>query len=381
MDGPAREIVPAHAGRPHAVEEELEVPDDPGEGREQVVGQQRRRPVEPIPARLVPAAQDQAPDRVRREAAAEPDDHDGEVLEDRGRAGGDRLLGQGLARGEGKGHAGAHDPGEHGHPDPFLEVEFGHRGRGSSGGNLLLLPDPGAAADRDAREADQDAQNGHPARRGAHHGPDPALEDGRDEGAEDGAKAQGDGVAEGHPQVAHGEPEGESAESPQEPEKVGPQDGLRRRRPQDAEQAGAGQEGHDPGRDDPREEAADQPVGLPGPLLDLFVGDVEAPGGETAGRMQGHAEEGVRAHIGGDYSAGRRRLSIGQVGASSGRRLLIPEEAPPPGGHGGASIDDSGGRLSAAVPPPDDGSVTFGSRASSKRQTRQLSKTSVPSFR
>ena len=38
VKGPAGEIVLAHLGLSHGVEEELEVPDDPGHGGEDVVG-------------------------------------------------------------------------------------------------------------------------------------------------------------------------------------------------------------------------------------------------------------------------------------------------------------------------------------------------------
>ena len=50
----------------------------------------------------------------------------------------------------------------------------------------------------------------------------------------------------------------------------------------------------------------------------FFMGDAEVPGGERAGRMKGHTEEGIRAYIGGGYSAGRLRLSNGGVGLSGG---------------------------------------------------------------
>src|SRR5512138_1363126 len=77
VDGPAREVVLAHLGRAHAVEEELEVPGRPGQGGPDVVRQERRRPrrgldrpdPQIVPAGLVPQAQGRAPDEVSREAA------------------------------------------------------------------------------------------------------------------------------------------------------------------------------------------------------------------------------------------------------------------------------------------------------------------------
>ncbi len=49
--------------------------------------------------------------------------------------------------------------------------------------------------------------------------------------------------------------------------------------------------------EDPAEEAADQPVHLPGPLPDAPLGHVEAAGGEAAEPVDEDAQEGIRDHV------------------------------------------------------------------------------------
>ena len=54
--------------------------------------------------------------------------------------------------------------------------------------------------------------------------------------------------------------------------------------------------GENPGRDDPTEESAHEPVGFPGPVLHAPVRNVEAGGGEAAEPVKEDAEYGVWIH-------------------------------------------------------------------------------------
>ena len=55
-------------------------------------------------------------------------------------------------------------------------------------------------------------------------------------------------------------------------------------------------EGENPGRDDPTEETAHEPVGFPGPMLHAAIRNVEAAGGESAQPVEEDAEYGIRIH-------------------------------------------------------------------------------------
>ena len=91
--------------------------------------------------------------------------------------------------------------------------------------HLAFLGHARLAGEGDAAEADGDAGQDDAARRGAEHvGDEDAVEDGRHQGAERGAVAERDRHAERHPQIAHGEPEGEAAESPHHAPEVAPEE-------------------------------------------------------------------------------------------------------------------------------------------------------------
>ena len=170
--------------------------------------------------------EDGGPDEVGDEAAPEHDDEDGEVLPEVEAAGGDELrLGEvadGLAGGEAEGEEGAHEAGEDGDGDALAEVVVALAGFGLLfGGDLVLLGVAGGAVDGDADDADDDAEEDDLAGGLVEEGADLAVVDGRDEGAEEGAEAEGDGVSEGDAEVADGEAEGDAADSPEDAEEEG----------------------------------------------------------------------------------------------------------------------------------------------------------------
>ena len=125
---------------------------------------------------------------------------------------------------------------------------------------------------------------------------DLALEEGRDDGAEDGAEAEGQGVAQRQAQVAHGQAEGQAADTPQNAQQVGPEEAAGRGAAKTSSSRGEVSAGRDPWRDDPAEDAADEPVQLPGPAAHLLVGKVEASGGQAAEGVQEDAEERLGVH-------------------------------------------------------------------------------------
>ncbi|MCK7518281.1 MAG: hypothetical protein MZV64_11435 [Ignavibacteriales bacterium] len=315
MDRPAREVVLAHLGRAHAVEEELEVPGRPGQRGPDVVGEERRHRLgrrrgrapgrprrigRPDPAVVAPGpvleAQRGAPDEVRREPAEEGDDQHREILENRPGPCFDGRFRDGLAGGERESHARAHDPGEHGHPSPLGEVELGDRRPLFCFRELLLLFHPGNAAHGDAGEADEDAEDDDLSGRRRDEPGDPALEDGRHERPEDRAESQREGHPQRQAQVAHAQAEGQAADAPQHAEEIRPEERLARSGPEDPEKIGAREQPYDPGHDDPAEGPADEPVDFPGPTADVLVGDIKAAGGEPAEGVEQHPEERIGIH-------------------------------------------------------------------------------------
>ncbi len=94
-----------------------------------------------------------------------------------------------------------------------------------------------------------------------------ALEDRRDQRAEHGAQPQHHRHAERQAEIAHGEAVGEAAEPPEHAEDDRPDDHRGRRRAEHAEQVVGLDRGEEPRRQQPGEDAAGQPVDLPGPAL------------------------------------------------------------------------------------------------------------------
>jgi len=135
VEGPAGEAVFfAHLGFAHGVEEELQVPGESGDGGEQVIhlhggaGLAACGDAGVFGEGLVAGAEDQAPDAVGDEAAAEDDDEDGESLVHDGGPVREREEFDGAAGVESKGEAGAHDAAEGGDGEAEAEVELGDVG-------------------------------------------------------------------------------------------------------------------------------------------------------------------------------------------------------------------------------------------------------------
>ena len=193
------------------------------------------------------------------------------------------------------GEAGAEDAGEGGDEDALAEVEFLDRGPFSSLVISRSLDMPATPA-----KAIPSMQTTIPIRMTMPEVVPRTLsrtrvDDRRDERPDHGGVSEGDRHAEGHPEVAHGQAEGQAADPPQRAEDVGfDQDGGRRLG-QHGQQVARVDGGQDPRGDDPAEEAADQPIHLPGPFLDPAVGDVKAPRSQAAQPVEDDAEEGIGA--------------------------------------------------------------------------------------
>ena len=149
-----------------------------------------------------------------------------------------------------------------------------------------------------ADEADEDAEEDDLAGEEVGHAHKLAVVDGRDEGAKEGAEAEGDGVSEGDAEVADGEAEGDSADSPQYAKEKGVAEiigvgrvGLMH----DAGEVGDEDVGEDEGRDDPGGESLDDPVDLPRPTLDAAEWDEVSGGAEAANPVEDDAKKRIRS--------------------------------------------------------------------------------------
>lgn len=337
MQGPTGEVVLAHLGLTHGVEEELEVPDDSGHGGEGVVGHEgfgceavvgggiervevdqrvsggvrgAHRVVAGCANELLDGAvlddEDGGPDEVGEEASPENDDQDGKVLPEVEAVVGEKHglgdVADGLASGEAEGKEAAHDTGEDGDGDSLSEGEVGLASLGLlfRGGLLLFRPACGPVNGY-GDDADGDAEEDDLAGAFVHDGVDLASVDGRDQRAEGGAEAERDGVAQGDAEVADGEAEGEAADSPERAEEKGVEAVGRMRgvgRVQDAGEVGDEDVGEDYGRDYPGGEALNEPVDLPRPALDGAEGDEVRGGGETADPVINDADKRIGSHAG-----------------------------------------------------------------------------------
>src|SRR5664279_3805315 len=147
-------------------------------------------------------------------------------------------------------------------------------------------------------QADRDAEQDHLSRSGVEHLVDEfAVEDGRHDRAKGGTVAERDRHAERHPQVAHAEPEGEASDSPHHAPEVAPEEGGIRCFPQHPWQIAGQDHAQRDRRDDPAEEATDQPVRLPGPALHAAVGNIETAGCQSAQPVKEYAQNGIRCHM------------------------------------------------------------------------------------
>ena len=336
VEGPAGEVVFAHLGLAHGVEEELEVPDDAGHGGEDVVGDEglggetvvgggvEGVEVDKGVAGGVSGAhgvhagfarelfcgvifddEDGGPDEVGEEASPKDDDENGEILPEIEFVMGEQLrLGEsadGLAGVEAKGEEAAHNAREDGDGEAFSEVVVSLSGFGFFfGGKFMLLGDAGGSVDGDADDADDDADEDDLAGGLVEDGEDLPVKDGRDDGAEGGAETEGDRISEGDAEIADGEAEGEAAGSPED----APEDGvidaagvLGEGGVEDAEEVGDEQRGEDDRREDPCGEALDEPVDLPRPALDAAEGDEVGGGGETSNPVEDDAEKRIWSHL------------------------------------------------------------------------------------
>ena len=148
----------------------------------------------------------------------------------------------GIGGGEAVGEAGAHHSGKRGDEEAFFKIELLDRSALLFFGHFALFHRAGGARENDAEHADADAdEDGDAGTRAENFRGELAAEDWRHERAERGGKSERDGHAERHAEVAHGEAEGEAAESPEHPENVSPSDAGARRIAQDAEEV-AGQQ-------------------------------------------------------------------------------------------------------------------------------------------
>ena len=256
-----------------------------------------------LPDGAVLEDEDGRPDEVGDEASPEDDDEHGQVLPEIGFARGDELrfgdVADRLAGGQAEGEEGAHEAGEDGDGDALAEGEVALAGFGLLfGGDFVLLGVACGAVDGDADEADEDAEEDDLAGGLVDQRGDLAVVDGRNEGAEEGAKAQGDGVSKGDAEIADGESEGDAADSPENAQEDGVAEvrgvagiGLMH----DAREVGNEDDGENRRGDDPGGETLDDPVDLPRPALDAAEGDEVGGGAEAAYPVEDNAEKRIRS--------------------------------------------------------------------------------------
>lgn len=205
-------------------------------------------------------------------------------------------LADGLPRLECVCHARAHDAREDGDGEALGEAELTDRLGLLILGKLALLGDTRHAAESDAQEAQADAAEHDLARGLPRRADELAAHQRRDEGPEGGAEAEGDGVPEGDPEIPHGEAEGEAAHAPEHAEEESEAQGPCRGGHEHLRRGGHDEESKGDGRHHPTEDAAREPVVLPGPALHALVGDVEARSRQSTDGMEKNAEERVRRH-------------------------------------------------------------------------------------
>jgi len=303
VEGPGGEVVLAHSGLAHGVEEELEVPDDAGYGGEGVVGDKRlageavrfgaargegaRFEIGEGLAGGVGGAhgvgtglsgelfdgavfqdEDGGPEEVGEEASPENDDEDGEVLPEVEAVVGEEFgfgdISDGFAGGEAESEEAAHDAGEDGDGDAFGEGEVRFAGFGFFfGGDFALFGEARGSVDGDGDEAEEDTGEDDLAGVFMEDGVDGAVVDGRDQGSEGGAESEGDGVSEGDAEIADGQAEGEAADPPERSVEEGVVDAGGGRGVEDANEVRDKEGGEEERGDDPCGEALDEPVDLP----------------------------------------------------------------------------------------------------------------------
>ncbi len=205
-------------------------------------------------------------------------------------------IGQRLPGGKAVGEAGAHHAAERRDQHALAEVELANRRGLLFGRELALLRSPSQAAQRDAEQADADAEKDHASRGAGGDLGDLAADDRRNQRPERGAVAERHGHAERDAEIAHGESERQTAESPQHAKRIRPHERASGRRQKRRPEIRDEEPGKDPGRDDPAEHAADEPVGLPGPSAHAAIGNVETGRGQAAYPVVQHSQHWIRTH-------------------------------------------------------------------------------------
>ncbi len=337
VQGPTGEVVFAHLGLAHGIEEELEVPDDSGHSGEGIVGNQGfggetviGRGVERIEvdkgvaggvrgAHGVGAGRAEellegtvlddengGPDEVGEEASPKNDDENGKVLPKVEAVIGEKHcfgdVADGLAGGEAEGEETAHNAGKDGDRDALGEGEVRLARFGLLFGSGLLLFRPACGSiDGYGDNADSDAEQDNLAGGLVHDRGDLAGIDGRDQSAEGSAETKGDGITEGDAKIADGKAEGEAADAPERAEEksveaVGRMCGVGG--VEDVGQVGDEDVGEDYRCDDPGGEALNEPVNLPRPAFDGAEGNKVGGGGEAADPVINDADKRIGTHAG-----------------------------------------------------------------------------------
>ncbi len=335
MEGPTREVVLAHLGLAHGIEEELEVPDNAGHGGEDVVGDEglggeavvgggiKRVKVDEGIAGGVRGAhrvgagfaeeladgavledENGGPDEVGDEASPENDDEDWKVLPEVHSAGCKKLglseVADRLSCIKTEGEERAHESGEDSDGYAFAEVVVGFAGLGLFfGRDLALLRHAGSSVGGYADDADQDAEQDDLAGGLMEDRPELVVGDRRNDGPERSAEAERDRVTERDAEVANSETEGDAADAPENSEEEGQHDTFGVSEVDlvdDAEEIWDEDGAEDDRRDDPCGEALDEPVDLPRPALDAAEGDEVGGGGETSNPVKDDAEKRIRSH-------------------------------------------------------------------------------------
>ena len=182
-----------------------------------------------------------------------------------------------------------HETGEQGNGEATGEVEVLHGFALLLLGERLGLEKTGITDDADAQESDGHAKEHGKRERGEgiELGEEHIEQHGAEDGAQTGTGAEGNALAEGHTEVTHGEAEREAAHAPEDAEEDGHPDIERLIGAEQLAEAmtrGHGEQGAEHGEHQPGEDALNEPVALPRPLLDLVDGDVAATLAEGAHR-------------------------------------------------------------------------------------------------
>ena len=196
------------------------------------------------------------------------------------------------------GEAGAHHARKRRHQDALLEVEFLDDRLLLFVGHFPFFGHAGACR-RIAMPARQTATPSRITRPEAvpstlRH--EHAVEDGRHQRAESRAVSQHHRHPQRHPQVPHGQAEGQAAEPPQHAPEIAPEQRRGVRFAQHAGQIVGHQQTEHPRGDDPTEDAAHQPIGLPRPSLDAAERHIETAGCQAAQPVEHHSQCGIRCH-------------------------------------------------------------------------------------